>query len=88
MVAEIPRQEVERLVETILGPILGGSMARAATAGHCRSLGIEGASLDAAQLDALVHRLELGLNIFVGRERAGAIAEELRRAAASVGAAS
>lgn len=74
----ISRSTLEKAVEEVLAPYLGPSMARAATDGHCRQLGIDGAEMTEQQLEALVGRLTLGLHIFVGRSNSAQLATALR----------
>jgi hypothetical protein len=82
----VPCQRVEEVVERVLSPYVGGTMARAATRGHYDKLGIAGPELDAGQLDALCGRIGLGLHIFVGRERTAELVAEIRRALGASGA--
>ncbi len=74
----ILRHTLEEAVDEVLAPYLGSSMARAATEGHCRQLGIDGAEMSEEQLEALVERLTLGLHIFVGRSNSAQLATALR----------
>jgi hypothetical protein len=60
-----------------MAPYIGDTMARAATAAHCRRLGIAEASVDAAELERLLQALSNGLNVFVGKARS---AEAVRSA--------
>lgn len=72
------REHVDSVVVDVLGPYLGASMARAAVDGHCRSLKIEGAAVEDADVARLVERLRQGMNVFVGPEKAGSLAAQLR----------
>jgi len=79
-------------LDTIVGtlsPYLGETMARAAALAHCQKLGIvvEGTDITREQFDALLRKLALGLNIFVGREKAAAVVAEINAAMAARGAA-
>jgi hypothetical protein len=70
------------VVETIikvLSPYLGESMARASTHGVCEKLGLQGEVLSREQTDALVAKLASGLRVFVGREKAAQVVEEIGR---------
>ena len=53
-------------------------MARAALAGHCRSLGFEADTLAADQIEALLRRWGQGMVLFVGADRAERLTGELR----------
>lgn len=68
---------IEAIV-TAVAPFLGENMARAATADQCRKLGLEGGELDAQQVDGLLSRIGKGLNLFVGRDQAARLIEQLR----------
>ena len=73
----------------MLSPYLGETMARAAAHAHCQKLGIvvEGTDISREQLDALLRKLTQGLNIFVGREKAAAVVNDINAAMAARGAA-
>ena len=76
---EIRREQLEDEVVGLLGPYLGDSMARASVVGHCRSLSIEGSTLNGAQLAQLVDRLRKGMTLFVGERKSEALAAALKR---------
>ena len=67
-------------VVRVVSPYLGENMARSAARAHCRKLGIEGAEVSAEQIETLISRLGAGLNIFIGREKAATVVEELHQA--------
>jgi len=72
----------EDLVETIvnaLAPFLGENMARSATRDQCRKQGIEGDGFDWQQVDGLLAQIGKGLILFVGRDQAARLIEQLRR---------
>lgn len=72
-------------IQRIVSPVLGDNMARSAAQAHCRGLGIDGDQITAAQVAALIDRMGKGLNVFVGREKAGAVVTELQRALVEAG---
>jgi hypothetical protein len=74
------RSEVLDTIQRIVSPVLGENMARSAAQAHCRGLGVDGEEMSADQVAALVDRMGKGLNIFVGRDKAGALVGELQRA--------
>lgn len=76
---EMNREQMEAVVVSLLGPYLGESMARASVLGHCRNLSIEGPTVGTAQMERLVEQLRKGMMIFVGAEKAEALATALRR---------
>jgi hypothetical protein len=75
---------IEQITRT-LAPYLGATMAEASTRAHCEKLGINGQAIDVVQVEALVGKLGSGLAVFVGREKAAGVVEEIRRALAAGG---
>jgi hypothetical protein len=69
----------------VLAPVLGASMARASAQAHGAKLALANGRITSEQADALVGKLNSGLIVFVGRERAVALAEEMRGAVAALG---
>jgi hypothetical protein len=67
-------------IQRILSPVLGENMARSAAQAHCRGLGVNGDQISSEQVAALVDRMGKGLNVFVGRDKAGVLVSELQRA--------
>lgn len=76
---------IEQITRT-LAPYLGATMAEASTRAHCEKLGIDGQTIDETQAQALVGKLGSGLAIFIGRDKAAGVVEEMRRAIAGSGA--
>ena len=76
---------IEQITRT-LAPYLGATMAAASTRAHCEKLGIDGQTIDEDQLRALVGKLGSGLAIFIGRDKAAGVMEEIRRALGTGGA--
>jgi hypothetical protein len=74
------KTQVLDALAAVLSPYLGDTMARASARTHCDKLAIDGEDISAAQADALLGKLSSGLNVFIGRERAAAVLEEMRRA--------
>lgn len=69
----------------VLSPVLGESMARASSQAHGAKLALANGRLTTEQADLLVGKLTSGLIVFVGRERAATLAEEMRGAVAALG---
>jgi hypothetical protein len=76
---------IEQITRT-LAPYLGATMAEASTRAHCEKLGINGQAIDEIQVQALVGKLGSGLAVFIGRDKAAGVVEEIRRALAAGGA--
>lgn len=66
-------------IVTVLSPYLGATMAEASIRAHGLKLGIEGETLSAPQLEALLAKLRGGLAVFVGREQAAVIEARIRK---------
>lgn len=79
------KAEVLEALAAVLSPYLGETMARASARAHCEKLAIQGDEISAPQADALVGKLSSGLNVFIGRERAAAVFEEMKKAVAAGG---
>jgi hypothetical protein len=55
-------------------PYIGAMMARSSVEVHCKRLGIDGdRTVTSMQINELLKNLALGLNIFIGREKAEAV---------------
>ena len=79
----LERTAVERTIATHLNSVLGPSMIRSSIEVHCRSLKIDGPTLTADQLDALLHRIALGLHIFIGQEKTAQLMADIQSTLAS-----
>lgn len=77
---------VEALTRT-LTPYIGPNMARSAVQSQRDRLGIEGTAITADQIEGLISKVGHGLNVFLGRERAAGVIDEMRKSLVSVGAA-
>jgi hypothetical protein len=74
---------VEILTRT-LTPYIGANMARSAVRSQRDRLGIESSSITAEQAESLIAKVGNGLNVFLGRERAAGVVDEMRRSLAAV----
>jgi hypothetical protein len=62
-----------------ISPYIGQMMARSSVEVHCKRLGINGdRTVSNQQISELLHQLSLGLNIFLGREKAEAVIRDIR----------
>ena len=77
---------VEALTRT-LTPYIGPNMARSAVQSQRERLGIEGAAITRDQIEGLISKVGHGLNVFLGRERAAGVIDEMRKSLDGVGAA-
>jgi len=77
-------KDAVQTIVTVVAPYLGETMAQAAARAHCQKLGIaiDGSEITRDQLDALVKKVAQGLNIFVGREKAAVVVEQIHAAMA------
>lgn len=74
------KAEVLDALAAVLSPYVGETMARASAQAHCEKLGVRGEAISAAETETLVAKLASGLNVFVGRERAAGVLDEMRKA--------
>ena len=78
----VTAEAVQEIVAAIT-PFIGENMARSATRVHCEKLGIAEPHVTPQQVDMLIARLETGLRVFMGRDKAtlpdAAAAGEARR---------
>ena len=66
------------IIEAIT-PYIGAMMARSSVDVHCKRLGIDGdQTVTSAQINELLKQLALGLNIFIGRDKAEALITNIR----------
>jgi hypothetical protein len=75
----VTAEAVHEIVRAIT-PFIGENMARSAARLHCEKLGIGDAHVTHEQLAALIARVETGLNVFVGRDRASSLMADVRQA--------
>ena len=80
----VTAEAVQEIVAAIT-PYIGENMARSAARVHCEKLGLGEGPLTPEQVDRLISRLETGLCVFMGREKASSLMSPLR---ARLGAAS
>jgi len=73
------KQEMVDLVAAGLSRYLGTTMAAASTRMQCEKLDL-GATVNEADLEALLSRLAGGLNVFLGREKTNLALDEIRAA--------
>ena len=69
---------IEALTRTI-APYIGPNMARSAVQSQRERLGIEGTAITPEQIEGLIAKVGYGLNVFLGRERAAGVIDEMRR---------
>ena len=70
----------------LLAPFIGESMARSSVTMHCQKLGINGDAVSDEQLAQLIEQLGLAMRVFVGADKADALAADIRAALDAGGA--
>ncbi len=65
-------------IVTAITPFIGENMARSAARVHCEKLGIAEPHVTPVQIGLLIARLETGLCVFMGREKASSLMAPLR----------
>lgn len=73
----VTAEAVKEIVAAIT-PFIGENMARSATRVHCEKLGIAEPNVTPQQVDMLIARLETGLRVFMGRDKANSLMQPLR----------
>ena len=73
----VTAEAVQEIVAAIT-PFIGDNMARSATRVHCEKLGIADPDVTPQQVAMLIARLETGLRVFMGREKANSLMTPLR----------
>jgi hypothetical protein len=77
--------EVLETVSRVLEPYIGKLMARTAPSAQCAELGIRSTIMDGPQIEALLEKLGLALIIFLGRDKAATVVQDMRKAVAALG---
>jgi hypothetical protein len=73
----VTAEAVQEIVAAIT-PFIGENMARSATRVHCEKLGIAEPHISPQQVEMLIARLETGLRVFMGRDKANSLMQPLR----------
>jgi len=73
----VTAEAIQEIVAAIT-PYIGENMARSAARVHCEKLGLGEGPLTTEQLGRLISRLESGLCVFMGREKASSLMTPLR----------
>ncbi|HWM91873.1 MAG TPA: hypothetical protein VN493_13995 [Thermoanaerobaculia bacterium] len=77
--------EVLETISRVLEPYIGKLMARTSAAAHCNDLGIRSVTVDGLQIEALLEKLGLALVIFLGKDKAGTVVDDMRKAIEALG---
>lgn len=75
----LPTETVVEALTLTLTPYIGGNMARSAVRAQRERLGIDAATMTAEEVEGLIAKVGHGLNVFLGRERAATVIDEMRR---------
>lgn len=73
----LDKQKTLLLIESVIAPFVGETMARASTQVHCEKLGIVGAEMTPQDLEALLDRLAKAMSVFVGKEKSKKLIAEI-----------
>jgi hypothetical protein len=77
--------EVLESIHGVLSPYVGKLMAKAAAGAHCKELGVAANVITREQVEALIGKLGLGLNVFVGRDKSAQVVTAMRQAVDALG---
>jgi len=75
----LPTEAVVEALTLTLTPYIGGNMARSAVRAQRERLGIDAATMTPEEVAGLIAKVGHGLNVFLGREKAAAVIDEMRR---------
>ena len=73
------REETLAVIEEIITPYVGRTMAQASTKVQCEKLGILSDTITRDQLDALVYLLSRALRVFIGGDKTGKLIENIHK---------
>jgi len=73
-----------RLIERVVAPDLGETLARASARAQCEALGYSGDTITSAQLESLLEKLGKGMRVFVGGPRATVLLDKIREGVATL----
>jgi hypothetical protein len=62
-----------QVMVSAMAPYIGDTLARSAVEVHCRKLGVHEATIEPEQIELVLGKLEIGLHIFLGREKSASV---------------
>jgi hypothetical protein len=80
------KDQVTAIVVRALAPYVGATMASASVRGLCEKLGLDAAKLGQAEVKGLIDALAPGLHVYVGKEKARTVIQEIWTAMDKLGA--
>jgi hypothetical protein len=80
------KDEVTAIVVRALSPYVGATMASASVRGLCEKLRLEGAKLGLAEVQELIDALAPGLHVYIGKEKARMVIQQIWTAMDGLGA--
>ncbi len=78
MNGRIDKKKAMTLIEDIISPYIGETMAQASTQVHCEKLGIVTEEITAKDVEALLDRLAKAMTVFVGKEKTEKLVDEMQ----------
>jgi hypothetical protein len=80
------KDQVAAIIVRALAPYVGGTMASASVRGLSEKLRLDGARLGHAEVKGLIDALAPGLHVYVGKEKAHTVIQEIWTAMDELGA--
>lgn len=80
------KDQVTAIVVRALAPYVGATMASASVRGLCEKLGLDGTKLGPPQVQGLIDALAPGLHVYVGKEKARTVIQQIWTAMDELGA--
>ena len=74
----IDKKKALTLIEGVISPYIGKTMAKASTDVHCEKLGIVADKITAKEVEALLDRLAKAMTVFVGKEKTEKLVDEMQ----------
>jgi hypothetical protein len=74
----IDRAAAMKLIERVVAPDLGETLARASARAQCEALGYSDDTITSEQLEAVLEKLGKGMRVFVGGPRATVLVDKIR----------
>jgi hypothetical protein len=73
------KQKVVAIIEDVITPYIGQTMAKASTQVHCEKLGLAREQITTEEIESLLDRLRKAMLVFVGREKTEQILTQINR---------
>lgn len=73
----LEKSKVLAVIEEVITPYIGSTMARSSIQIHCEKLGIVSGQMTVDEKNKLLDQLTKGMSVFAGKEKAVALTQEI-----------